>query len=82
MAGTKFEIKMKKAEPGSWAKLFVPREVSYMYLCLPISYNQIVLLPPLRNFALCTTYVNYPLKFLGETSRQRTNKRYLKQRKR
>ena len=27
MAGTKLEIKMKKAEPGSWAKLFVPREV-------------------------------------------------------
>lgn len=27
MAGTKFEIKMKKAEPGSWAKLFIPREV-------------------------------------------------------
>lgn len=27
MAGTKLEIKMKKSEPGSWAKLFVPREV-------------------------------------------------------
>lgn len=27
MAGTKLEIKMKKAEPGSWAKLFFPREV-------------------------------------------------------
>lgn len=27
MAGTKVEIKMKKAEPGSWAKLFIPREV-------------------------------------------------------
>jgi len=27
MSGTKLEIKMKKAEPGSWAKLFLPREV-------------------------------------------------------
>jgi len=24
--GTKVEIKMKKAEPGSWAKLDIPRE--------------------------------------------------------
>ena len=28
MAGTKVEVKMKKAEPGSWSKLFFPREVS------------------------------------------------------
>jgi len=27
MAGTKVEVKMKKAEPGSWSKLFFPREV-------------------------------------------------------
>jgi len=26
MAGTKLEIKMKKGEPGSWAKLFFPRQ--------------------------------------------------------
>merc|ERR1712228_1038357 len=26
MLGTKVEIKMKKAEPGSWAKLDIPRE--------------------------------------------------------
>ena len=30
MAGTKVEIKMKKAEPGSWSKLFLPREVSFL----------------------------------------------------
>ena len=28
MAGTKVEIKMKKDEAGSWAKLFIPKEVS------------------------------------------------------
>ena len=27
MAGTKVEVKMKKAEQGSWSKLFSPREV-------------------------------------------------------
>ena len=27
MAGTKLEVKMRKAEPGSWSKLFIPREV-------------------------------------------------------
>jgi len=26
--GTKVEVKMKKAEPGSWAKLNFPRQVS------------------------------------------------------
>jgi len=31
MAGTKLEIKMKKAEPGSWGKLFLPREVTINY---------------------------------------------------
>lgn len=28
MYGTKVEIKLKKAEPGSWAKLEIPRAVS------------------------------------------------------
>jgi len=35
MAGTKLEVKMKKAEPGSWSKLFFPREVKPVIKELP-----------------------------------------------